>query len=275
MKVVQIPKSEMEEVLKSNHPKYFTYSISHDKSRVEFGPVSSEGRSSIPYFIYEKGKYEGGIHASTEFLAAQIDLHLAKKENGECFIGVAILKGLLKDKESSIFGYLEGDEAFMKFESVSSKKKITYTYDKYAFGNEDRLAFDLSTVVCTFVEEPIEKEMPPEQEDQWDEALRGKKMSSSKGKVIYKYQIPILETVDMRLPEGYEIIRVDSENGMFWLWAIVDTEAPDTDVRLYSVKCGGNMPDVEGLKYLGYCTIFIQQELALYLFLDPNFKKEI
>lgn len=106
------------------------------------------------------------------------------------------------------------------------------------------------------------------QKDQWDESLRGKKMSSNTGKVIYKYQMPIQEKFTLLLPKGAEIIRVADQNGMFWLWAIVDTDVPDEERHFVSVKCGANVPENRNLKYLGMCAIFVQQELALYIFED-------
>lgn len=102
--------------------------------------------------------------------------------------------------------------------------------------------------------------------DQWDESLRGKKMSDSSGKVIFKYQMPILESFTMKLPKGAEIIRVADQNGMFWLWAVVDTRVPDEDRHFVAVKCGANVPENLDLKYIGFCAIFVQQELGLYIF---------
>lgn len=42
--------------------------------------------------------------------------------------------------------------------------------------------------------------------DQWDETMRGKKMSSADGRVIFKYQMPVLERFTMKMPKGAEII---------------------------------------------------------------------
>lgn len=117
----------------------------------------------------------------------------------------------------------------------------------------------------------IEKDTEILQEDQWDEKLRGKKMSNNTGRVIYKYQMPVLEKFTMKLPQGAEIIRVADQDGMFWLWAVVDTEVPDETRNFVAVKCGAKVPDGD-LKYIGFCAIFVQQELGLYIFEDltPN-----
>lgn len=109
---------------------------------------------------------------------------------------------------------------------------------------------------------------PNMQQDQWDESLRGKKMSNNTGKVIYKYQMPVQERFTMRLPRNAEILRVADQGGMFWLWAVVDTNVPDEERYFVSIKCGANVPENRNLKYLGMCAIFVQQELALYIFED-------
>lgn len=105
------------------------------------------------------------------------------------------------------------------------------------------------------------------QADQWDERTRGKKMSNAAGRVIFKYHMPVLERFTMRLPTGAEIIRVADQGGMFWLWAVVDTSVPDEERHFVAVKCGANVPD-GNLRYIGFCAIFVQQELGLYIFED-------
>lgn len=107
----------------------------------------------------------------------------------------------------------------------------------------------------------------------WDESTRGPKMSNATGKVIYKYQMPIMEEFEVRLPRGAEIIRMDAEKGMFWLWAVVNTENDMESRKFHAVKCGGNVPENENLRYVGMCPIFIQQELMLYVFEDTGYAK--
>jgi transcriptional regulator with XRE-family HTH domain len=106
------------------------------------------------------------------------------------------------------------------------------------------------------------------QADQWDEALRGKKMSDATGRVIFKYQMPVLERFTMRLPVGAEIIRMQDQGGMFWMWAIVRTDVPDEYRHFWAFKCGGKIPDDINIKYVGFCAVFVQQELGLYIFED-------
>ena len=103
---------------------------------------------------------------------------------------------------------------------------------------------------------------------EWDERARGPRMSEVKGKTIWKYQMPVQERFIMRLPAGAEIIRMTDQGGMFWLWAVVDTRLPDETRHFVAVKCGGNVPENSNLIYRGFCAIFVQQELGLYIFED-------
>jgi len=102
--------------------------------------------------------------------------------------------------------------------------------------------------------------------DQWDEALRGPRMSQATGRVIFKYQMPVLEQFAMSLPAGAEIIRMTDQGGMFWLWAVVNTEAPDEERHFHAFKTGAKIPDGLNLRYVGFCAVFVQMELGLYIF---------
>jgi hypothetical protein len=106
------------------------------------------------------------------------------------------------------------------------------------------------------------------QADQWDEATRGKKMSDTTGLVIFKYQMPVLESFTMKLPKGAQILRVADQGGMFWLWALIRTDVPDEERHFRAFKCGGTIPEDPAvfLSYQGFCAVFVQQELGLYIF---------
>lgn len=104
------------------------------------------------------------------------------------------------------------------------------------------------------------------QADQWDEATRGKKMADTTGRVIFKYQMPVLEQFTMQLPQGAEIVRMADQGGMFWLWAVVRTDVPDEPRKFWAFKTGGKMPDNVPLKFVGFCAVHVQMELGLYIF---------
>lgn len=86
---------------------------------------------------------------------------------------------------------------------------------------------------------------------------------------IYKYPIPAKEKHTIELPKGAIIIRVEDVDGMFFLWAIVNTEEghPIEKRCLEMYKTGHEIQSpLDGLVYLGSCKMFIMQELCLYVF---------
>lgn len=86
-------------------------------------------------------------------------------------------------------------------------------------------------------------------------------------KKIFKYSLPVQEKFTLELPAGAKIIRVDDVAGLFWLWAIVDPDAPLEARHIECYKTGQEAPDDLGsLEYLGCCKLFIMQELCLYMF---------
>lgn len=100
----------------------------------------------------------------------------------------------------------------------------------------------------------------------WDTATRGVQMANPEGQTIFKYQLPVLERFNLDLPEGAEILRVDTIDGKFWLWAKVDLRK-ETEIRQFAAfKTGADIPDGLNLRYVGLCTIFVQMELGLYIF---------
>jgi hypothetical protein len=100
----------------------------------------------------------------------------------------------------------------------------------------------------------------------WDENLRGPQMASPKGRTIFKYQMPVLEHFSLKLPSGAQILRVDHIDGLSWLWAVVDTNAPLETRYFRAYKTGAEMRKDLDLQYLGFCPIFVQMELGLYIF---------
>jgi hypothetical protein len=88
---------------------------------------------------------------------------------------------------------------------------------------------------------------------------------------IFKYSIPCMEKFTVSLPDGARIIRVDDVDGKFWLWAIVNDDAPSVDRHIECYKTGQPiLTPVESMVYLGVCKLFIMQELCLYMFEVPH-----
>jgi len=91
-------------------------------------------------------------------------------------------------------------------------------------------------------------------------------------KKIFKFEMSVKEKQEIELPINAEIIRVDDVDGRFFLWAIVtptkEDEEPELETRyLEFYKTGQSIETpTENLKYLGFCKLFIMQELGLYVF---------
>ena len=93
-------------------------------------------------------------------------------------------------------------------------------------------------------------------------------MSDVTGLTVFKYQMPVLESFSLELPAGAKIIRVADQGGMFWMWALVDTEAPLETRHFIACKTGGKIVSQYELKYMAF---------ALSLFrwnLDSTFLKK-
>lgn len=92
-----------------------------------------------------------------------------------------------------------------------------------------------------------------------------------KTKKIFKYELSIKEKQEIELPIGAKIIRVDDVDGKFFLWAIVSAPTEDDEVEteirfLEFYKTGQPIDNDSTLFYLGFCKLFIMQELGLYVF---------
>lgn len=90
---------------------------------------------------------------------------------------------------------------------------------------------------------------------------------------IFKYSLPVKEKFTISLPQGAEIIRVEDVEGLFWLWAIVNTDNNHpTKTRYFECyKTGQEIKTpLTDLKFLGTCKLFIMMELCLYMFENIN-----
>ena len=92
-------------------------------------------------------------------------------------------------------------------------------------------------------------------------------------KTIYKYPLPVQEKYIIELPKDARIIRCSDVDGLFFIWAIVDTEAELENRYLELYKTGQPIEtDLDYLVMIGQCRLFIMQELMLYVFenIKPN-----
>lgn len=93
---------------------------------------------------------------------------------------------------------------------------------------------------------------------------------------IYKYPLPVQEKYEIELPVDSRIIRVGDVDGLFFLWAIVNTDEDMVNEKRFLEFYKTGQPietDLSELIYLGKCKLFIMQELCLYVF--ENTKKRV
>lgn len=87
--------------------------------------------------------------------------------------------------------------------------------------------------------------------------------------VVYKYPIPFQENFTLTLPKDSKVVRLDSENGFSFLWALINTEETENyTYHFKSSKTGGVITHDNDLVFVGTYSIFIQMELMLYVFLE-------
>jgi hypothetical protein len=96
-------------------------------------------------------------------------------------------------------------------------------------------------------------------------------------KTIYKYAFPTCNpnsVAMLYLPRDAEILRLDTEDGHAFLWAIVDTDKPNVARKFALHKTGSNMDsnfawDTEQEvynSYVGRFAIWAEMELMMYVF---------
>ena len=98
-------------------------------------------------------------------------------------------------------------------------------------------------------------------------------MANPQGFTIFKYQIPIQEDFTLELPENSDPLRVEFVDGKAWMWVLHDLRQPKKKFQFHMYKTGGTIPDhiAPNLGFLlGWLTIYVQQELCLYVFAEKH-----
>jgi hypothetical protein len=88
-------------------------------------------------------------------------------------------------------------------------------------------------------------------------------------KVIYKYLISVSDFINIDLPKGAEILKIDVQNSQVCIWALVDKFAKETELRKFrTFGTGYDINDnTSNLKYIN--TIFLMNgSLVFHIFED-------
>jgi hypothetical protein len=88
-------------------------------------------------------------------------------------------------------------------------------------------------------------------------------------RTIHKYNIPFKQDVTVDIPQGAEFIRATVVDGAMFVWAVVDSEAPMIPREFHLYKTGNAMVETP-LQYLGCGAIYLQMELMMYVFVEPE-----
>ncbi len=70
-------------------------------------------------------------------------------------------------------------------------------------------------------------------------------------KTVYKYELPFNENVELTLPEGAEVLCVQTQLGRPWLWARIDPKKPAVSQRCFRIAGTGHPLDEADGKYIG------------------------
>lgn len=62
-------------------------------------------------------------------------------------------------------------------------------------------------------------------------------------RAVWKYDLPLYGSIELAVPEGSVVLRVDAQAGHPVLWALVDVDAPKTTCRFVSMMTGQEWRD--------------------------------
>jgi len=69
-------------------------------------------------------------------------------------------------------------------------------------------------------------------------------------KIIHKYQL-LNETHSINVPEGAEILSVQTQNNVPCIWMLINPKETKFDIRTFSMYGTGNTFNQDGKKYIG------------------------
>ena len=74
-------------------------------------------------------------------------------------------------------------------------------------------------------------------------------------KKIYKYNLELIHTQTIRIPSGFKLLCVKTQNDTSHIWALVDPKAKLVDLKVQIVGTGHDATRIKKSEYLG--TIFL------------------
>jgi len=68
---------------------------------------------------------------------------------------------------------------------------------------------------------------------------------------VYKYEVPVGEHVDIEIPQGAEILSVQTQNDQPCIWALVDKRAPMERRKFRIAGTGHSIDNPNALTFIG------------------------
>jgi hypothetical protein len=91
-------------------------------------------------------------------------------------------------------------------------------------------------------------------------------------KVIFKYPIQIEEKQNLMIPEKFEILAIKIQNGMPYIWALVDNSLPLSQIPIRIYPTGATIDQSLKLKY---CNTFelLETKIVFHVFIEEAVSK--
>ena len=70
-------------------------------------------------------------------------------------------------------------------------------------------------------------------------------------KKIFKYQLETTSIQEIEMPQGSEILCIQTQNGIPCIWALVEQNATVTKRKFLIVATGHSLPKNRNIKYIG------------------------
>jgi hypothetical protein len=99
-------------------------------------------------------------------------------------------------------------------------------------------------------------------------------LSFSRERVIWKYEIPLVNSFEIDLPDTHKVLHVSEQHGTGCLWVVVDPTEPRTATRFQLIASEQTFDTAFVGEYIG--TYFLNEKmLTVHLFESPESTRSI
>ena len=69
-------------------------------------------------------------------------------------------------------------------------------------------------------------------------------------KQVFKYELTMNDHITILLPEGAKILKIDTQHGVPYIWALVDLETAPNEERIFRIAGTGHIIDEDKLGFI-------------------------